>query len=129
MRMKRVSGELSGKELFMRQAAEMYERMTAQDQEQLVTFTQIEDRALELGRQLETLAIQHCIQRRARAVQTDSAPHCPKCREAVPRSKDLPVERRVLTRSGSVSLARAKCYCPSCRKTFFPSGPLPAARG
>jgi len=61
--MKRIQGKLGGRELFMQRAAEMYDRMTLHDREQLITFTQIEDRALELGRQLETLAIEHCIEK------------------------------------------------------------------
>lgn len=121
--MKRDHVELSGKELFLRRAAEMYDRMTVHDREQMITFEQIENRALELGRQLETLAIEHCIQKAAReTTQTDAAPPCPKCGKAVPRSPDRPEDRRVLTRSGRVSISRSKCYCSSCRKTFFPSG-------
>lgn len=110
-----------GKDLFLKRAAELYERMTLHDQEQMITFTQIEDRALELGRQLEVLLISHCIENAGRKDQAQPAPHCPKCRQPVARSEPDVQERQLLTRSGSVSIQRSKCYCSSCRKTFFPS--------
>lgn len=49
------------------------------------------------------------------------APHCPQCGFEGQRVK--PRERTVQTRRGlDVPLSEVECYCPGCRRAFFPSG-------
>ncbi len=51
-------------------------------------------------------------------------PHCPRCGFEGERIK--PRERTVQTRRGlEVPLREQECYCPGCRRAFFPS--LPSA--
>ena len=52
-------------------------------------------------------------------------PHCPRCGFEGQRSKQR--ERTLQTRRGlEVPLREQECYCPGCRRAFFPS--LPIAR-
>ena len=47
-------------------------------------------------------------------------PHCPHCGFEGQRIKQR--ERRVQTRRGlEVSLREQECYCPGCRRAFFPA--------
>jgi hypothetical protein len=47
-------------------------------------------------------------------------PHCPHCGFEGQRSKQR--ERTVQTRRGlEVPLSEQECYCPGCRRAFFPS--------
>lgn len=113
----------NGKQQFLQRAAELFDRMALHDQEQLITFTQIEDRALELGRELEVLLIGQGLQNAAREVALQA---CPQCHQPATRQEREPPERQVLTRAGKVSIRRERCYCASCRKAFFPAGHAPA---
>ena len=48
--------------------------------------------------------------------------HCPRCGFEGRRVK--PRERRLQTRRGlDVPLSESECYCPGCRRAFFPSLP------
>lgn len=112
-----------------RKSDEAFARMFAADQqEQLITFTQREDRAVELGRALAAWLIE---EHAAGDVATQPSehqqvPHCAKCgREAVRRTKpeDPLPERRLVTRAGPVELEREQWECTTCRVVFFPLGP------
>jgi hypothetical protein len=47
-------------------------------------------------------------------------PHCPHCGFAGQRIKQR--DRTVQTRHGlEVPLSEQECYCPGCRRAFFPS--------
>lgn len=47
-------------------------------------------------------------------------PHCPRCGSEGQRMKQR--ERTVQTRRGlEVPLREQECYCPGCRRAFFPS--------
>lgn len=53
-------------------------------------------------------------------------PHCPRCGFEGQRVKQR--ERTVQTRRGlDVPLSEQECYCPGCRRAFFPSVPSPGA--
>ena len=53
-------------------------------------------------------------------------PHCPRCGFEGKRIKQR--ERTVQTRRGlEVPLREQECYCPGCRRAFFPSLPNPGA--
>ena len=53
-------------------------------------------------------------------------PHCPHCGFEGKRVKQR--QRTVQTRRGlQVPLREQECYCPGCRRAFFPSLPSPGA--
>jgi hypothetical protein len=63
------------------------------------------------------------------ARQAKASPSSPKCPHCGQTGQHIgPRERQVLTTRGSAPLAEPKCYCPACRRHFFPSvdpfGPL-----
>ncbi len=47
------------------------------------------------------------------------APVCPHCGKTGRRIGER--KRDLLTTRGSASLVEPKCYCPACRRNFFPS--------
>ena len=110
----------AGKADFLRQAAAAYDRMMSSDQEQMITFDQMEDRALEVGSKLERFLMERRLADAAREteVKTACCPHCRQPRTVTASGKP----RRLRGRTGEVSFQRREGYCPSCRKAFFPSG-------
>lgn len=102
---------------FLRMAEEAYERMVKEDQEQMMTFDQMEDRALEVGRRLECWLLEHRLELMVEGKAQEAA-CCPTCRK--PLRMDSPEERRILARTGEVRILRAEGYCTSCRKSFSP---------
>lgn len=110
----------AGKAEFLRQAAAAYDRMMLSDQEQLITFDQMEDRALEVGSKLERTLMERRLSDAVREHEaaTASCPHCHRPQRVTPSLK----ARRVRGRTGEVSFERREGFCPSCRKAFFPSG-------
>jgi hypothetical protein len=110
-----------GKAAFLKSAAAAYDRMMSEDQEQVVTFDQMEDRALEVGAKL----LQFLMQQRlatASAERHRASSCCSRCHKPLNMSAS-PKTRRIRGRTGEVSFPRQQGYCPSCRKAFFPSGP------
>jgi uncharacterized protein with PIN domain len=96
--------------------------MMVEDQEQMITFTQLEDRALEVGGKLQRLLLEERLSQGARAVQVGTEVRCPKCQKVVGESNKQVEERRVEGRAGPVLFRRGQYHCPSCRKVFSPSG-------
>ena len=90
---------------FMRRAAEAYERMMKEDQEQMITFEQMENRALEVGGKLENWLIEQSVAAAA-SRKTYQPACCPQCHQ--PLVMRPPDERRVLGRAGEVILNRAQ---------------------
>ena len=109
----------SGRAEFLRMAAEAFDRMLKEDQEQMITFEQMEDRALEVGGKLERWLLETRLMGAGQQTAKRTA-CCPKCQKMLALAP--PEERAVLGRVGEVKFNRAKGYCGSCRKTFFPSG-------
>ena len=109
---------------FLQRAEEAYERALKEDQEQMITFTQMEDRVLEVGTKLEQWLLEACLQESGRIAAV--AVCCPKCRKPVPRPGEMEQARRMLARCGPVEFERPRYVCPSCRKVFSPSGSAPA---
>ena len=111
----------AGKAEFLSQAAVAYDRMMKSDQEQMITFDQMEDRALEVGSKLERFLMERRLADAARETEAETAscPHCRQPRKVTASQKP----RRLRGRAGEVSFQRREGYCPSCRKAFFPSGP------
>lgn len=77
----------------------------------------IEDGMVAIG---DAVAREYAVQKLARRMpQSIPPPPCPQCGHA---SEDRGLHRRgLITRRGEVPIAEAKCYCPKCRRTFFPS--------
>jgi hypothetical protein len=111
----------AGKAEFLREAAAAYDRMMVTDQEQMITFDQMEDRALEVGSKLERFLMERRLTDAARKTESEAA-CCPHCRQSRNVTASLK-PRRLRGRTGDVSFQRREGYCPSCRKAFFPSGP------
>ena len=110
--------EVRRKAAFLKRAEDLYERMMYRDQEQMVTFTQLEDRALEVGRELETLLMNERVSRMA---ENQGLPICPRCRRPA-AVRHAAEERELQARTGAVRFKRPQCYCSPCRKSFFPAG-------
>ena len=106
---------------FMREAAAAFDRMMQEDQEQMLTFDQMEDRALEIGGKLECWLMERLLAETARKKFATLA-ECPQCHQQV-RIVANPKKRGLRGRTGQISFVRQEGYCPSCRKAFFPSGP------
>ena len=113
------AGEANRKAEFLRRAAEAYDRMLKEDQEQMITFEQMEDRALEVGGQLERWLLEQSLAGAAARKAAQPA-CCPKCGK--PLNLSPPEERRVEGRVGPVPLQRPVGFCASCRKSFSPAG-------
>ena len=105
---------------FLQRAGAAYDRTLKEDQEQMITFTQMEARVLEVGTKLEQWLLEACLQEPGR--NAAEAVCCPKCRKAVPRPREEEEARMILARCGPVEFKRLRYVCPSCRKVFSPSG-------
>jgi len=116
---------------FMQHASAAFERMFGdRETEQLVTFTQREDRACVLGKELSGwLLEQHAAVDALVRPAENAAPRCPKCdrpgQRVSPADAALP-ERQLTTAAGEVTLRREQWRCATCRVAFFPSGPQTA---
>jgi len=96
-------------------------------QDQLVTFDQREERAVELGRDLIAWLLQQHANADAQArPDGQPPPACPKCGRPGCRlsEPDQPLpQRQVTTQAGQVTLNRERWRCTTCRVVFFPLGP------
>jgi hypothetical protein len=106
-----------------------------QYQDQLVSFDQREQRAVELSRDLTAWLLQEHVNTDPQ-VRPDESQRivCPKCgrpgRRVTGPGEPLP-QRRLTTLSGEVAFRREKWWCTTCRVVFFPPGPevAPGYRG
>lgn len=102
----------------------------ASEQERLVTFTQREQRAAALGKELAAwLLEQHLADDPAVRPAPEAAPACPKCGRAAqrlgPPGQPLP-QRQLSCAAGEVTIRREAWRCKTCRVSFFPSRPQAA---
>ncbi len=112
---------------FLAHAAAAFDLLFDPDQpSDRLSFTQREQRAAELSRDLAAWLLQQQLENDPLACPSDApALACPRCaRPACPRVvKDKPrLKRTLTTRVGVVSFQRQKWYCKVCRISFFPSG-------
>lgn len=109
----------AGRTEFMRRAGAAYDRMMKEDQEEMITFEQMEDRVLEVGGGLERWLLEQRLGVAAgrKAAQQSTCPTCGK-----PLALRAPEERSIRGRVGTVPLRRPLGYCASCRKHFSPGG-------
>jgi uncharacterized protein with PIN domain len=111
---------------FLAMAGQAYDAMfDADQQEQLITLTQREDRVLGKGGQLLSWLLEQHLQADPLANPAEAeAIRCPKCRRIGVRDKKEKeaVPRRLVTRAGEEHFVRWKYRCPFCRTVFFPLG-------
>jgi hypothetical protein len=119
---------------WMERSARAFEGMFAEDQQAgLVTFTQRECRAVDLGEELAKWLLEEHVAADPSAQQSGQAgaagvwlARCPKCGKAgvlvTGEGEPLP-GRKVLSLAGEVGLEREQYQCTTCRVVFFPLGP------
>jgi hypothetical protein len=112
------------RERWLLRAGKAFERMFGEaNQDQLVTFTEREDMACLLSKELAAFLLEeHAAADRQVRPSEKHAPGCPKCSKPGVRvtkpSEKLP-ERELTTRAGEVKLRREKWWCAKCRVNFF----------
>jgi hypothetical protein len=94
-------------------------------QEQLITMTQREDRILDTTGRMQAWLMERHLETDPLANPAEAdALRCPKCRHMGVRDCDETgaVPRRLTTRAGKQEVKRWKYRCPSCKTVFFPLG-------
>lgn len=112
------------RERWLLRAGKAFERMFADaNQDQLITFTQREDMACMLGKELAAFLIEEHVAVDAQVRPSEKQlPCCPKCREPgqrVTKQKEKLPERALTTGAGPVTLRREQWRCQKCRRVFF----------
>lgn len=116
---------------WLEQAEAVFELLfDPEQQEQLVTFDQREERVIALTRELSTwLLEQHAAEDPAVRLPPEQTAACPKCgrpaQRRTPEGTALPA-RSLTCEDGEVTLRREQWHCKTCRVSFFPSGPSAA---
>ena len=112
------------RECWLLRAGSAFERMFADaNQDQLVTFTQREDMACALAKELAAFLVEEHVgvDGQVRPLEKQ-APCCPKCHESgqrVTKQKEKLPERVLTTGAGTVTLRREQWRCQKCRRVFF----------
>jgi hypothetical protein len=123
-----MDGKLAAlRERWKRRTDAVFERMLAgKSEEELVTFTEREDMAVMVGKELAAFLLEESVARDAAVAPADaSTTCCPKCGqpgEAAVRKGEKLVERKVTTRAGEVHMRRQRWRCAKCRIVFFSVG-------
>ena len=94
-------------------------------QEQLITMTQREDRILQKSAEMQAWLLEEHLKTDPLADPSQAdALRCPKCRGIGVRDGDEkePVPRDLKTRAGKQAFSRWKYRCPACKAVFFPLG-------
>jgi len=113
------------RERWLLRAGKAFERMFAEaNQDDLVTFTEREDMACLLGKELAAFLLEeHAAADGPVRASEKQPPGCPKCQQpaarVTKRNEPLP-ERELTTRAGAIKLQREQWRCPKCRVVFFP---------
>lgn len=116
------------RERWLLRAGKVFERMFAEaNQDQLVTFTEREDMACLLGKELAGFLLEeHAAADSQVRPSPNQPPACPKCQkpgERVTKANDQLPERPLTTQAGEIELRREKWQCKKCRIVFFSVGP------
>ena len=104
-----------------------FERMFAgKSEEELVTFTEREDMAVLIGKEMAAFLLEENVARDSAVEPAEaSTTCCPKCgqpgKPAIRKGEKL-VERTVATRAGKVRMHRQRWRCAKCRIIFFSVG-------
>ena len=112
------------RERWLLRAGKAFERMFAEtNQDQLVTFTEREDLACLLGKELAAFLLEeHAAADNQVRPSEKRPPCCPKCQqpgERVTKSNGKLLERELTTRAGEIKLRREQWRCKPCRILFF----------
>jgi hypothetical protein len=112
------------RERWLLRAGQAFERMFGEaHQDQLVTFTEREDLACLLSKELATfLLAEHAAADSQVRPSEKQLPACPKCQQPgqrVTKSNARLPERELTTRAGEVKLQREQWRCQKCRILFF----------
>jgi hypothetical protein len=112
------------RERWLLRAGTAFERMFAEaNQDQLITFTQREDMACALAKELAAFLVEEhaAVDGQVRPSEKH-LPSCPKCQQPGERAdkRNDKLQQRVLaTRAGNVTLRRERWRCRKCRVIFF----------
>ena len=112
------------RERWLLRAGKAFERMFAEaNQDGLVTFTEREDMACLLGKELATFLLEEHAAADGQVRPSEKQwPCCPKCQkpgERVTKRNEKLLERDLTTRAGEIKLGREQWRCPKCRILFF----------
>ena len=116
------------RERWLLRAGKAFERMFGEaNQEQLVTFSEREDMACLLGKELAAFLLEEHAAADGQVRPSEKrAPCCPKCQKpamrVTQRNEELP-ERPLRTRAGDIKLRREQWRCRKCRIIFFSARP------
>jgi hypothetical protein len=119
------------RERWLLRAGRAFERMFAEaNQDQLVTFTQREDLACQLGKELAAFLLEeHAAADSQVRPAAKQPPGCPQCQRPAIRvttpEQELPV-RELKTDAGAIELRREQWRCLKCRRVFFSVRPQAA---
>jgi hypothetical protein len=116
------------RERWLLRAGQAFERMFGEgNQDQLVTFTEREDVACLLGKELAAFLLEeHAAKDRQVRPFEKQPPACPKCQRPgarVTKATAKLAERALTTRAGEIKLRREQWRCPKCRIVFFSARP------
>jgi hypothetical protein len=86
-------------------------------------FADAEDLAVQVGDLLTREILHAACQGQAARPRPDGLTTCPSCAGPLQERPDgRPVEpQEILSRRGQVAWDQPACYCPRCRRAFFPS--------
>lgn len=116
------------RERWLLRAGQAFERMFGErHQDQLVTFTEREDMACDLGKELAAFLLEEHAAIDVQVRPSEKRPPCcPKCQQPgkrVKKQNEELLERELTTRAGEIKLRREEWQCKKCRILFFSAGP------
>jgi len=103
---------------YLAEASAAFDRMMREDPEQMLTFSQIERRAVEVSRELGA----KFVQRRLKLKEDAERVNCPRCGRAASACAGEAEVRSLQSLTGPVEFERRKYRCARCRIRFFPHG-------
>jgi len=107
---------------------EMATRLAADEKEKLHaagTFVDLERLTVEIGDELTRQLTSSVLSSRAREVVGQPRHACPDCGKKCSMEELDPLILKGMR--GEVEYAEPRCFCSSCRRSFFPGGQGPAA--
>ena len=112
------------RERWLQRAGKSFERMFGEaSQDQLITFTQREDMACALGKELAAFLVEEHVAADAQVRPSEKRPPCcPRCQQPgqrVTQKQEALPERALTTGAGEVKLRREQWRCQKCRVVFF----------
>lgn len=111
-------------EEFLRKAKSGFERMFGDGKlDELRTFVEKDNQACEIVDELWQWMLEKHIEKDNETVDVEAGRKCPWCGGIGKVREEKGQEKRdLIGERGSVSFERESCYCPRCRKVFFPCG-------